>query len=549
MEDRKVPAVDGFEGRQCEWDGDWSNVVGLNTDQEGWTYSVSFRLALVAGWSTENEPSSCVRRRMWTRKAKVMNEFQLRSSCASLPVITDASQYPTPEPSHSYAEHPMAPAFRIVHSHSGKSIQIPPSGKAIYSSIPGTKFRLINNCLAVMDGDIIRGYLGRKTTPGGSSVRVVLQKNPGYDIWRLDKDSNLLWNMQHPPLALHPAGGHASDGECDAITLHNHTRHPERLAVHFELATSSNARRVDLTAPRSTPFQSHILGALRKQNEVFKSQSLAIRGSLSRRPTGNKLNYPCQDCGISEVVNELHCGHTTCTSCLKKDCELLAEWLRTRDTEIYKMLSLKNGDIGYYVCPTCTTPTAVAIDELNSTYFPLTSTESPPLVWRVFEIYQNNRKIPFGDYSAGALLPTDRNEWSTESGTDCRKVSDSDIPSDKEFRFICPWHSCQWMYRGNWHSPIPWAKKPAAHKFVRRRKWVRLAINARSTAQLRRDHKTVLVIPRNIASTLIKSVDENVHSVWPAGYCAPWVGHAACSISSIEFNKLNDDANDVLVIE
>ena len=241
MEDKKVPAVDGFESRQCEWDGDWKNVIGLNTDKEGWTYGVSFRIALVAGWNTQSEVSSCVRRRMWTRQAKVMNEYQLRSSCAFLPVITDASHYQAPEPSHSYAEHPMAPAFRIVHQRSNKTVRLLPSGMAIYSAGTGSNFRLINNCLAVMDGDVIRGYLRRKASPGGT-VNVVLHKKPGTDLWRLDKDSNLLWNIQHPPMALHPSGGYATDGECDSIVLHAHTRNPARLAVHFELATRSNVR-------------------------------------------------------------------------------------------------------------------------------------------------------------------------------------------------------------------------------------------------------------------------------------------------------------------
>ena len=287
------------------------------------------------------------------------------------------------------------------------------------------------------------------------------------------------------------------------------------------------------------------MGALKKQNEVFTNYSKAIRGNLKRHTSQISKEHPCQECG-SDDGNELLCGHVTCASCIKKSCELLAEWLRVRDPEIYKMLLLQENEIGYYICAACTVPSAVAIDELNFMYSPLLSTESPPLVWRVYDAYQNNRKIPFGDYTAGALLPTDRIEWSTESGSDLSKVSDDDFPSDKEFRFICPWHCGPWSYRGNWSTPTPWASKTAPHKFVRRRRWIRLAINARSTAQLRRDHRTVLVVPRSIASTFSKNEEDNAHSVWPAGYCAPWIGHTACTISNEDISSEVEEVADVI---
>eukprot|EP01062_Namystynia_karyoxenos_P046727 TRINITY_DN35093_c0_g1_i1.p1 TRINITY_DN35093_c0_g1~~TRINITY_DN35093_c0_g1_i1.p1 ORF type:complete len:913 (+),score=229.71 TRINITY_DN35093_c0_g1_i1:193-2739(+) len=240
----------------------------------------------------------------------------------------------------------------------------------------------------------------------------------------------------------------------------------------------------------------------------------AIEEFVSRhRHRWKDQSHECFNCGdflVEDSVVLLLCGHTLCTPCCKRFEREAASYLEKCGTA--ELLA----DIlhGLLVCPCCHAPSEIECQEpqpppphaasqrLCSVFHSIgfrQTRRNRPFVFRVETVFENQRRGPMTQFSATRLLPSDRTPYGNEDGSQASSDPTSVSLPDAEWQWGEPWrfshrHGCTddegWQYAFNWPSEPAWdspkwSPTPGMLKFVRRRRWQRLALNAPATVWIR----------------------------------------------------------------
>ncbi|KAJ9443190.1 hypothetical protein DIPPA_17635 [Diplonema papillatum] len=575
-----VPTVEGVESSKCEWQNAWHVQTGLGTDEDGWSYAKAFHAGT---WRARPPMSSVVRKRMWVRDAVVMAEHLgtpgLHSPLEGELGFDDPSRHPSPMKG-IYAQEPHSPPFRIVSPWLQRSLVVDSRGFAFFSSKTHATFRLVNFSIAhVVDG-FIKGYLQPKTSHTGSTMgntRLVVRKHPGRALWGLDADSKSLQEWQIKKRVLFVDRDEVVQGEdVQARLIVDVNGVPKsQLQVYFEARDAPQVipgfdcgKGTGWLCDQICEKRACVCAFAVKHGDRYKSPAtpcvaLQSFGDASEHG-GSNLSFgsetsttqlsstqprseccspvagdhrPCHRCQHPRSF-ALECSHRVCNHCAIAGARELSKWLAgsAERAEIHSLIADPYTSI--YVCGVCTEPTHISFDELDWTMALLNTAEAPPLIWTVETVYENQRWLPFvNEFSVAGLLPTCRGAWSTEAGEERTKPQEVTplMTANKELKPVCSWIQGAWQYRSNWHGIDSWSTSVGASKFVRRRKWCRLLVDTRATAQLRRGRKTELMLAQGRQAEKQaehSSEDDNQHSphldvAWPAGSCAPWIGAAA----------------------
>eukprot|EP01065_Artemidia_motanka_P040596 TRINITY_DN5111_c0_g2_i2.p1 TRINITY_DN5111_c0_g2~~TRINITY_DN5111_c0_g2_i2.p1 ORF type:complete len:1193 (+),score=324.63 TRINITY_DN5111_c0_g2_i2:65-3580(+) len=246
----------------------------------------------------------------------------------------------------------------------------------------------------------------------------------------------------------------------------------------------------------------HVTEQVRR--EVGVAEEFASR-HRHRWKVANHECLHCKDLLVEDSVVLLLCGHTLCTQCCRR-FEKEAAGASARLSEDVRE--------GLVICPSCHAPSSIFSREAvrvrpfgrgdGSADSPHRSVgfretrRTRPFVFQVQEVYENQRRGFLTQYSARNLLPSDRRPYGDENGVRESAAPRSVGLPNIEWQWAESWRLSKgpnvddegWQYAWGWprdggFESTEWHPSPGMLRFVRRRRWMRVAINGPATTWVR----------------------------------------------------------------
>ncbi|KAJ9468538.1 Kinesin-related protein 5 [Diplonema papillatum] len=232
-------------------------------------------------------------------------------------------------------------------------------------------------------------------------------------------------------------------------------------------------------------------------DSVAENNRLVDNFASKHRHRWKLRSHPCYNCGdklVEDGVVGLICGHILCKEC----CKVFLAARQSYNAH-FQLNEWLGEDIvaDLLVCSVCHSPSSVkcSVSSVGLTQYEAVRTDV--FVYVVDEVYQNERKNLFSNYNRKHLLVSDRAPFSDASGSVMPEPDAIGLPGP-EWQFVEGWQpvtsastdkdgwQCAFNWkREPWDDATAWSGNPDGFKFVRRRRLMRLRINAPGTRWVR----------------------------------------------------------------